>query len=335
MGGERTTPTDTGNVDLPRGCCVPPKKKKGGGGGSAQSQRSTRCASKWQRPVSAQYEVRLKGGGGGSAQSQRSTRCASKWQRPVSAQYEVRLKMATPSPQRSTRCASKWQRPVSAQYEVRLKMATPQSQRSTRCASKMATASLSAVRGAPQNGNAQSQRSTRCASKWQRPVSAQYEVAPQNGNAQSQRSTRCASKWRRPETEFTFTSLMALPHRNKKNWSNKKSGAEHIWTEDQSVKNLQSIHLGYLSISESTNAGGKNRSNRVDDRHRVHGFQSGKTRCTVLEYRAWIHLNTAKFSLFACQLTCCCHWCWSMRSRNCPDPLKNRKSDPRSLTRIA
>ena len=48
---------------------------------------------------------------------------------------------------------------------------------------------------------------------------------------------------------------------------------------------------------------------------------------------ALIHLNTAKFSLFCLSTNLCCHCCWSLSSRNCPGPLKNRISvtNPHSI----
>ena len=47
------------------------------------------------------------------------------------------------------------------------------------------------------------------------------------------------------------------------------------------------------------------------------------------------NLTKSKFSLFRLSNNLCCHWCWSLCSRTYPNPSKNTKSDPKSLTRIA
>ena len=49
----------------------------------------------------------------------------------------------------------------------------------------------------------------------------------------------------------------------------------------------------------------------------------------------WLNLTKSKFSLFRLSNNLCCHWCWSLCSRTYPNPSKNTKSDPKSLTRIA
>ena len=49
----------------------------------------------------------------------------------------------------------------------------------------------------------------------------------------------------------------------------------------------------------------------------------------------WQNLTKSKFSLFRLSNNLCCHWCWSLCSRTYPNPSKNTKSDPKSLTRIA
>ena len=53
--------------------------------------------------------------------------------------------------------------------------------------------------------------------------------------------------------------------KRKKKWSNKHSVAERTWTKDHSLKNLRSIHLGYLRVDKCRWK--KNRWNPFGDRH--------------------------------------------------------------------
>ena len=55
-------------MTMTKGCCVPSKKR---GGGSAQSQHSTRCASKWRRPQVRQMLCHV---ADGSATSQKKVK---------------------------------------------------------------------------------------------------------------------------------------------------------------------------------------------------------------------------------------------------------------------
>ena len=87
-------------------------------------------------------------------------------------------------------------------------------------------------------------------------------------------------------------------------------------------------HLGYLGIDECE---GK----------KIHWIlQLTATECSILGQEkkvwcAWINLNIYKFSFFRLSNNLCCHWCGSLRSPSYPNPLKNGKRDPKSLTRIA
>ena len=65
----------------------------------------------------------------------------------------------------------------------------------------------------------------------------------------------------RKDLEFSKSSIW------KKNWSNKDFGAERTWTGDHSLKNLRSIHLGYLRVDECRWK--KNRWNHFGDCHRL------------------------------------------------------------------
>ena len=145
-------------------------------------------------------------------------------------------------------------------------------------------------------------------------ISAQYEVRLKMATAQLRQMLRSCAWW--------------LCRVRKKNWSSKKSRAERIWTDDHSLKTLRSIHLSYLWIDECT-------WKKISQIMLVTA-----TECTALRQEkkvwfAWIHLNIAKFSLFHLSTNLCGHWCWSLSSRSYPNPLKNRKSDSKSLTRIA
>ena len=51
--------------------------------------------------------------------------------------------------------------------------------------------------------------------------------------------------------------------------------------------------------------------------------------------RVWLYTwikNLAKISLFRLSTNRCCHWCWSLRSRSCPNHLKSRKSYAKTQT---
>ena len=64
----------------------------------------------------------------------------------------------------------------------------------------------------------------------------------------------------RRDLEFSSSSIW-----KRKKWSDKNFGAEQTWTGDHSLKNLQSIHLGYLQVDECS---WKNtRWNHFGDRH--------------------------------------------------------------------
>ena len=46
------------------------------------------------------------------------------------------------------------------------------------------------------------------------------------------------------------SATFATINSERKMWGNKDFGAEETWTEDHSLKNLRSIHLGYLLVDE-------------------------------------------------------------------------------------
>ena len=66
----------------------------------------------------------------------------------------------------------------------------------------------------------------------------------------------------RKELNFSKSSIS-----KRKIWSNKDFGAEWTWTGDHSLKNLQSIHLGYLRVDECKWE--KNRWNYFGERHQL------------------------------------------------------------------
>ena len=88
-------------------------------------------------------------------------------------------------------------------------------------------------------------------------------------------------------------------------------------------------HLGYLGIDECKRKKTSIESCRWPPQS---ARFSVRKRCVVC---FWLNLTKSKFSLFRLSNNLCCHWCWSLCSRSYPNPSKNTKSDPKSLTRIA
>ena len=114
----------------------------------------------------------------------------------------------------------------------------------------------------------------------------------------------------------------------KKSEAKKGHGTERIWTGDHS---LQSQRFITSAISESTNACEKNsiESCRWPPRSARFSVRKKEVWCF------WLNLTKSKFSSFRLSDNLCCHWCRSLCSRTYPNPSKNTKSDPKSLTRIA
>ena len=187
----------------------------------------------------------------------------------------------------------------------------------------------------------------RCGGRLGVQMSAQGEYEPQTGQKTSTASKAtlsiCLMRTKvvasSPICKSSVVDLvMSRDHQNdnavwlcrftKKKWSKKGHGAERIWTDDHS---LQSQRSTTSAIWESTNACEKTwiesckwppRSARI----------SVRKRCVLC---FWLNLTKSKFSLFRLSNNLCCHWCSSLCSRTYPNPSKNTKSDPKSLTRIA
>ena len=127
---------------------------------------------------------------------------------------------------------------------------------------------------------------------------------------------------------------LALPchqRKKKKVESNRRSGAERIWTDDHRPSGApKSAVCTAPAISESTTAWWKKSMESWSPPGSARF--SVRKKCVVC---FWQNLTKSKFSLFRLSNNLCCHWCWSLCSRTYPNPSKNTKSDPKSLTRIA
>ena len=187
----------------------------------------------------------------------------------------------------------------------------------------------------------------RCGGRLGVQMSAQGECEPQTGQKTSTASKAtlsiCLMRTKlvasSPICKSSVVDLvMSRDHQNdnavwlcrfsKKKWSKKGHGAERIWTDDHS---LQSQRSTTSAISESPNACEKTSIESCTWPLRSARF-SVRKRCVVC---FWLNLTKSKCSLFRLSNNLCCHWCWSLCSRNYPNPSKNTKSDPKSLTRIA
>ena len=131
-------------------------------------------------------------------------------------------------------------------------------------------------------------------------------------------------------TKTTTRSGSAVsPKKKKKVESNKRSGAERIWTDD---------HPGLQSQPSIPPRLYRNRRLRGEKKSMESWSPPGSARFSVRKKCVvcfWQNLTKSKFSLFRLSNNLCCHWCWSLCSRTYPNPSKNTKSDPKSLTRIA